>query len=93
MVSTSSTGNTYNPAEDTNPILERYLPGLGVAVRPAYAMYVLDSFQLARLILIVEETAGGRRGELERLERQLIPLLNSIRGQLGKPRLDGERDG
>lgn len=32
----------------------------------------------------VEAMQQARREELERLERQLIPLLNTVRGQLGK---------
>jgi hypothetical protein len=31
------------------------------------------------------EQRKQQRAELERLERQMIPLLNSVRKQLGKP--------
>ena len=76
----------FNPAEDANRILERYLPGLGHAVKGAYGVYLLDSFQLAELILTIEAGAT-QRDDLERMERQMIPLLNSIRERLGKPRV------
>jgi hypothetical protein len=32
-----------------------------------------------------DEQRKRQRAELERLERQMIPLLNSVRQQLGKP--------
>jgi hypothetical protein len=32
-----------------------------------------------------DEQRKRQRAELERLERQMIPLLNSVRKQLGKP--------
>lgn len=76
----------FNPAEDANQVLERYLPGLGHVVRGAYAVYALDSFQLAELILSVEAEVA-HRDDLERMERQMIPLLNSIRERLGKPKV------
>lgn len=82
MESTSS--NTWNPAQDANGTLDRYLPALGHRVKNAYGMYSFDSFQLAQLIEYVESQTNGRRDELERLERQLIPLLNTIRKELGK---------
>lgn len=82
----------FNPAEDANQVLERYLPGLGHAVKAAYGVYLLDSFQLAELILSVEAEAG-QRDDLERMERQMIPLLNSIRERLGKPRVIAPKPG
>lgn len=78
----------FNPASDANRVLARYLPGLGHAVKDAYGVYLLDSYQLAELILSIEaETAAAavERDDLERMERQMIPLLNSIRRRLGKP--------
>lgn len=48
---------SFNPAHTANPVLEKYLPALGIPVKAAYAMYSLDSFQLARLIRMVERTA------------------------------------
>jgi hypothetical protein len=74
----------FNPANDANRVLARYLPGLGHAVKDAYGVYQLDSFQLAELILSIE-AATAHRDDLERMERQMIPLLNSIRRRLGKP--------
>lgn len=82
----------FNPAEDANRVLERYLPGLGHAVKGAYGVYLLDSYQLAELILSVEAGSPGR-DDLERMERQMIPLLNSIRERLGKPRIVAPRGG
>ena len=82
----------FNPAEEANRVLARYLPGLGHVVRGAYAVYMLDSFQLAELILSVEAEAA-HRDDLERMERQMIPLLNSIRERLGKPRVIAPKPG
>jgi hypothetical protein len=87
----------FNPAAGANEVLGRYLPGLGHAVKDAYGVYALDSYQLAELILSVE-AAAARRDDLEQMERQMIPLLNSIRARLGKPRMvapkgAGDRDG
>lgn len=74
----------FNPATDANQVLERYLPALGHTVKASYGVYQLDSFELAELILQVEAGAT-QRDDLERMERQMIPLLNSIRRRLGKP--------
>jgi hypothetical protein len=82
----------FNPASDANRVLARYLPGLGHAVKDAYGVYQLDSYQLAELILSVETEAAGR-DDLEQMERQMIPLLNSIRRRLGKPRMVAPKPG
>ena len=83
MESTSS--NNWNPAETANGKLEQYLPALGYTVKQAYAMYSFDSFQLAELIGMIENATAARYGDLATLERQLIPLLNTVRAQMGKP--------
>lgn len=54
-----------------------------LAVMAAY-FPALAPADAAAVVAQVEAMQQARREELERLERQLIPLLNTVRAHLGK---------
>lgn len=64
----------YEPATTTEAVM---------AVMAVYFPALAPS-DAAAVVAQVEAIQQARREELERFERQLIPLLNTVRAQLGK---------
>lgn len=49
----------FNPAAEYLPVLEKYLPRIGVTVKQAWAVYKLEPHQIAALILLAQQEARG----------------------------------